>query len=639
MSTTTTAVTGRPRSTLRRAVALTPEMLDGLRLTLVLAALTTLGKVAVPIAVQQTIDRGVNAAGGPDVPRVVVTVVVAAAVVLLTGLLSYRVNVRVFRATEAGLATLRTKAFDHVHRLAVLTQGGERRGSLVARVTTDVDTISTFLQTGGLVLILSLGQLGVAVTVMVVLSWQLALIVLACYLPLLLALRPLQRRVARRYAVVRTRYGDVLARVSEAVVGAETIRAHAAAERTWRALDASVEDHRRSATRAQVATAATSGAGLATNGLVTCAVLVGGTLLGLAGDITLGRLLAFLFITNLVTQPVLALTETLNELQNALAGWRRVLAVLQTPVAVADLGPDGVDLPAGPVSVRLEGVSFHYPRSEGIGAAGADGRDPDDTDAAPAPSGSADGPGNADDPGGASGSGGRGQRGPTVLTDVDLWVPAGASVAVVGETGSGKTTLTRLICRLVDPDDGRVLLSGVDARELREESLHRRVQVVPQEGFLFETTIRENLTFGRPGASGADVDRALGELGLTGWVASLPDGLDTEVGQLGGRLSAGERQLVALARAHLAGPDLLVLDEATSSVDPVTEVRLQRALAGLLDGRTSVAIAHRLSTAEAADSVVVVDAGRIVEVGAAAELAQAGGPYSRLHAAWTAQHA
>jgi ABC-type multidrug transport system fused ATPase/permease subunit len=225
-----------------------------------------------------------------------------------------------------------------------------------------------------------------------------------------------------------------------------------------------------------------------------------------------------------------------------------------------------------------------------------------------------------------------------VLRGVDLRVATGARVAVVGETGSGKTTLTRLVTRLVDPDEGRVLLSGVDARRLREASLHRRVVVVPQEGFLFDTTVGENVRFGREGASTADARRALDELGLGEWVDSLPAGVDTEVGQLGERLSAGERQLVALARAHLAGPDLLVLDEATSSVDPATEVRLQRALAGLLEGRTSVAIAHRLSTAEAADVVVVVDDGRVVEVGPSSELARAGGPYARLHDAWTAQH-
>lgn len=592
-------------SALRRALAISPEMTDGLRLTLALAAVTTLGKVAVPLAVQQTIDRGVTAPGGADVGVVALIVAVAAAVVVITGGLSYRVNVRVFRASEAGLATLRTKAFDHVHRLAVLTQNGERRGSLVARVTTDVDTISTFLQTGGLVLLLSTAQLGVAVTVMLVLSWHLVLLVLACYVPFLLALRPLQRRVARRYGRVREHYGEVLARVSESVVGAETIRAHAAAPRTWARLDAAVEEHRSSAVRAQVATATTSAIGLATNGLVTCAVLVGGTLLGLAGDLSLGRLLAFFFIVNLVTQPVLALTETLNELQNALAGWRRVLAVLDTPVAVVDPGETGADLPPGPVSVTLEGVGFAYPRSAAIGQDGQDAGGP----------------------------------GPAVLTDVDLHLRAGLSVAVVGETGSGKTTLSRLIARLVDPDDGRVLLSGVDARDLRESSLHRRVVVVPQEGFLFDTTVEANIAFGRDGATAADVRSALADLGLDAWVDSLPDGGATQVGQLGERLSAGERQLVALARAHLADPDLLVLDEATSSVDPVTEVRLQRALAGLVSGRTSVAIAHRLSTAEAADTVVVLDAGRVVEVGPSRDLALTGGPYSRLHAAWTAQHA
>ena len=610
-------------STLARALSLSPEMTDGLRLTLTLAAITTLGKVAVPIAVQQTIDQGVRAPGGADVARVVLTVVVAALVVVATGFLSYRVNIRVFRASEAGLATLRTKAFDHVHRLAVLTQNGERRGSLVARVTTDVDTISTFLQTGGLVLLLSTAQLGVAITVMFVLSWHLALLVLACYLPFLLALRPLQRRVARRYGLVRERYGEVLARVSESVVGAETIRAHAAAQRTWARLDTAVEGHRHAAVRAQVATATTSALGLATNALVTCAVLVGGTLLGLAGDLSLGRLLAFFFIVNLVTQPVLALTETLNELQNALAGWRRVLAVLDTPVAVVDPA-GGVDLPPGPVSVRLEKVSFHYPRAAAIGQQG-------------------EGPQRGDGPGGGVRDGSHGSeagaRGPAVLSEVDLDLPAGASIAVVGETGSGKTTLTRLVCRLVDPDAGRVLLSGVDARDLRESSLHRRVVVVPQEGFLFETTVEANIAFGRERATTAQVRGALADLGLEEWADSLPEGLSTEVGQLGERLSAGERQLVALARAHLADPDLLVLDEATSSVDPVTEVRLQRALASLVSGRTSVAIAHRLSTAEAADTVVVVDAGRVVETGPSRELATAGGPYSRLHAAWTAQHA
>ncbi|SDQ45530.1 ABC transporter ATP-binding protein [Quadrisphaera sp. DSM 44207] len=586
------------RGTLRRALEISPELVRGVGTTLALAAVTTLGRVVVPVAVQQTVDRGLLAPGGPD-PRLVAWLTgSAAAVVVLTALLSSRVNVRLFTASEAGLATLRTRAFDHVHDLAVLTQNRERRGSLVSRVTSDVDTISTFLQTGGLVLVLSLGQLVLATALMLAYSWELALLVWACFLPLLVAGRPMQRRVQRAYARVRERMGDVLAAVSESVVGADTIRAHAAAARTWRAVDAAVEAHRRDAVRAQVAVASTFATGVLVSGLVVALVLVAGTLLGLAGRITLGELLAFLFLVQLFTQPVLVATEVLNELQNALAGWRRVIAVLDTPVDVPDPGEDGEDLPPGPVDVRLRGVGYAYP---------------------PAP--------------------GAGELPPPVLRDVDLHLPAGSRVAVVGETGSGKTTLARLVTRLVDPAAGQVLLSGVDARRLRAASLHRRVVAVPQEGFLFDTTVGDNVRLGRPGADERDVRAALADLGLQRWLDSLPQGLATPVGQRGERLSAGERQLVALARAHLAGPDLLVLDEATSAVDPVTEVRLQRALERVQAGRTSIAIAHRLSTAEAADLVVVVAAGRVVEVGPAQQLADAGGAYARLHAAWTAQHA
>ena len=194
----------------------------------------------------------------------------------------------------------------------------------------------------------------------------------------------------------------------------------------------------------------------------------------------------------------------------------------------------------------------------------------------------------------------------------------------MGETGSGKSTLAKLLTRLMDPTEGTVRIDGVDLREVRFSSLRERVVLVPQEGFLFDATLRENVRFGRPDATDEDVTLALTELGLDAWLAGLPQGLATEVGQRGESLSAGERQLVALARAYLADPDLLVLDEATSAVDPSTEVRLQRALEGLTRGRTSIAIAHRLSTAEAADEVIVVDRGRIVERGPHRDLVRAG---------------
>ncbi|MGZ4649262.1 MAG: ABC transporter ATP-binding protein, partial [Kineosporiaceae bacterium] len=424
--------------------------------------------------------------------------------------------------------------------------------------------------------------------------------------------RVLQRRVSAAYATVRERIGEMLGAISESVVGADTIRAYAVEERAQARIDATVAAHAGVAIRAQTTVAVVFSAGVLVSGLVVAAVVGLGTALGGAGDLTLGELVAFLFLVQLFTGPVQIGTEVLNELQNAAAGWRRVLAVLDTPADVADPADRGVVLPRGPISVRFEHVWFAYP------------------------------------------------GGPPVLRDVDLELPPRARIAVVGETGSGKTTLAKLLTRLMDPTGGRVLVDGVDLRGVRFASLRDRVVLVPQEGFLVDDTLRANIAWGREhrgrgeprrlgeqGRDGVaralgeqgrdDVARALGELGLLEWAERLPHGLDTEVGQRGEALSAGERQLVALARAYLADPDLLVLDEATSAVDPATEVRLARALEGATRGRTSVAIAHRLSTAEAADLVVVVESGEIVDVGPHPDLLRRSPVYQRLHASWASQ--
>jgi ATP-binding cassette, subfamily B, bacterial len=575
--------------TLRRGLELSPELRQGLWLTLALAAVATLGRVVVPFAVQQTIDGGLLAPGGPDVGRVERLLLLAGVVVVVTASCAYQVNARLFRAAEGGLATLRIGAFRHVHDLSVLTQSTERRGSLVSRVTGDVDTISAFVQFGGLMLILSAMQLAVATGLMLVYSPLLTAVVWVCFLPVFALARPMQRRVSRAYALVRERVGSVLSAVSESVVGAATIRAYGVEARTGVRVDAAVTAHRDAAIVAQVRVATTFSIGVLASGLVSAVVVVVGTLLGIDGQLSLGRLLAFLFLIQLFTGPVQVGTEVLNEMQNAIAGWRRVLAVLDTPADVADPGAGGIDLPSGPITVAFDHVSYAYP------------------------------------------------GGPTVLHDVDLGIAPGSRVAVVGETGSGKTTFAKLLTRLMDPSTGRVLLDGQDLRRVRFASLRERVVLVPQDGFLFDDTLLANVRFARPQATPADVLAAFAELGLADWVAGLPHGLSTAVGQRGESLSAGERQLVALARAYLADPDLLVLDEATSAVDPATEVRIQRALDGLTRGRTSIAIAHRLSTAEAADEVLVVDAGVVVERGPARDLVAAGGVYAQLHASWAAQ--
>ncbi len=584
--------TGRELSTgdtLRRGLELSPELRRGIGVTMALAVLSTAGRVLVPFVVQRITDNGILAAGGPDIAVVAFWIGVALVGVLVTAFSAYFVNVRLFRASEGGLATLRLKAFRHIHDLAMLTQNTERRGSLVSRVTSDVDTISMFVQFGGLMLIVNVAQITLATVLMVFYSPILAAVVWLCFVPLFVIIRTFQGVVGRAYTTVRERVGDMLGAVSEAVVGAQAIRAYGVEARTATRIDAAIEGHRKAAIGAQARSVVAFTSGQLVSGLTTAVVLVVGTVLAVDGRLTLGELLAFLFLVNLFTMPVQQATEILNEMQNAVAGWRRVIGIIDTPADVSDPAEEGVELPRGPITVQFSGVGFAYPGGE------------------------------------------------PVLHDIDLTIAPRSRVAIVGETGSGKSTLAKLLTRLMDPTSGRVLLDGTELRRIRFSSLRSRVVLVPQEGFLFDGTLLDNVRFGRPDATGEQVRTTLSDLGLDGWVATLPLGLATDVGQRGESLSAGERQLVALARAYLADPDLLVLDEATSAVDPHTEVRLQRALDSLTRGRTSIAIAHRLSTAENADEVVVVDAGRIVERGHHSELVALGGVYTRLHASWVAQ--
>jgi ATP-binding cassette, subfamily B, bacterial len=584
-----TANTDSTFAILRRGLALTPQVRAGLAGTIGLAAIGTIGKVAIPIAIQQGIDKGLSAAGGPNMRVLIQIVAITVLVLSITLYCTYLMNVRLYTVSETALASVRTRTFRHIHDLSMLHQQAERRGSLVARVSTDVDQISQFLQWGGVILLVSVGQLGLTTIVMAIYSWQLTLLVWIAFLPLVVVIRLFQKRLSRRYTAVRERVGAMLAAVAESVVGASVIRAYGVQERTRRRIDDAIEANREAQYKAQRTNVVSFVTGEIASALATAGTVVVGVILGVHGSLSLGQLTAFLFLVTLFVQPVQIATEVLNEAQNAIAGFRRVLDVLETPPDVADPGDDGQRLPTGPVEIRFADVAFAYP------------------------------------------------GGPEVLSDVDLTIAARTKVAVVGETGSGKTTFAKLLTRLMDPSRGEVSLAGVPLNAVAFDSLRERVVMVPQDGFLFDASVADNVRFGGEHTDQRIAD-VFGELGLRDWVDGLPGGVHTPVGERGEAMSVGERQLIALARAYLADPDLLVLDEATSAVDPATEVRLQRALEKVTRGRTTVAIAHRLSTAQAADEVIVVDRGRVVQRGPHDVLVtEPDSVYGRLHASWLAQ--
>jgi ATP-binding cassette, subfamily B, bacterial len=577
--------------TLVRGLQLSPEFRKGLGLTLLLAVVSTAGTVIVPIAIQQTIDQGLL--GGPvDTGLVVSRSLLAAGAIVATALAGYGMHRRLVRATESALSNLRVRAFEHIHDLSVLHHATEHRGTFVSRVTADVDTISQFMEWSGIGIIVMSGQLVLATAVMLFYSWQLTLVVIGSFIPLVFVLRFFQTRLSRLYDTVRGRVAEMLTAVSESVMGAQVIKGYGIEERANANVKHAIDQHARAGYHAGRTAAIMFSTGGIFSAAATSAVVVIGVSMGVGGSISAGRLVAFLFLVSLFVAPVQVLTEVLDQAQNAISGWRKILGVLDTEPDVADPAARGagVDIPEGPIAVRFEGVSFQYP------------------------------------------------TGPEILNRLDVAIEAQSRVAVVGETGSGKTTFAKLLTRLMDPTSGRVLVNGVPLHEVGFDQLRSRVVMVPQDGFLFDASIAANVRRGQPAMSLDDLRLAFGELGLGEWLDQLPHNLETRVGERGEMLSVGERQLIALARAYVANPDLLLLDEATSAVDPATEVRLQRALEGLTRGRTTIAIAHRLSTAEAADEVLVFDRGVIVQRGAHSDLVgEHHGVYAGLHRSWISQ--
>ncbi|HEY2965630.1 MAG TPA: ABC transporter ATP-binding protein [Actinomycetota bacterium] len=571
------------RSVLARGLRESPELRTGLALTAVISLAATAASLVVPILIQQIFDHGFT--DGFD-PTFVFTICGLALALLIGAYLACRVaGRRLARTSERALTNLRVRTFAHIHRLSLAAQTRERRGVFVARVTADIDTLSKFTEWGGIAWIVAIAQIFGALALMLLYSWQLTIPVVLLVVPLMAIVLRMQTRLSAAYDLVRTRVGEMLSEVSESVMGAGVVRAYGLEEQTDIRVKRSIDQRYRAQVRAHLRAATMFPIAVLFWGIALSVVVLVGASFGPEWGLTFGQTAAFLFLADLFLHPFVDLPEIYAQTQTAISGWRKVLAVLDLPIEIVEPSP-GVDLVRGATSVVSDGVSYAY------------------------------------------------RRGRLVVRDVDAEISQGAHVAIVGQTGSGKTTFAKLLARLADPSEGRILVGGTDLRQVSPASRRATIRMVPQDGFLFDVSVRENVRAGHEGATDRDVDTAIEELGLAGWVSTLPDGLDTRVGERGEALSVGERQLVSLARARIGDPGLLILDEATSAVDPATERRVSEALRRMSAGRTTVTIAHRLSTAEAADDILVFDEGRVVERGSHPELVEAGGVYARLHQSW-----
>ena len=571
--------------TLRRAVTEAPIIVHRLWLVLVLNLGGTAVQVLIPVIVQQTLDRYVGGGGNVDIGGVATAVGIGLVVIVVGGVMTRAGLVRLVSQASTGMSELRILTFRHLFRRSVLHVQTERRGSLVSRVTSDVSTVQQFMEWGGVMFLVNGTQVVVSLVVMAIYEWRLALIVGVGVILYIANLLWSQRVLRRRYDLVRGRVADSLAVMGEAINALPAIRAHGAEQMTMARVEEVLEER----FQAQFKAAHFGNMLFSSSELfaaaLTAVVIAIGLLLGPEQGVTAGVLLAFLFLVNLLIAPVQTLVEILDFAQSAASGLRRIVETLDAPVEIPEASVPA-DLPPGPLDVGFEDVGFRY------------------------------------------------VDGPEVLTDITLEVAAGSRVAVVGATGSGKTTFAKLLVRLLDPDRGTVRIGGIDVRDVGWKSLRSRVAFVPQEGFLFTGTIADNIRYGKPTATDEQVLAACGELALDRWLATMPDGIATPVGERGSAMSAGERQLVALARAWISDPDLLLLDEATSAVDPALDVQLRAAMDRLIAGRTSVTVAHRLATAEAADTILVFDSGRLVEQGTHRDLVGAGGVYAALYADW-----
>ena len=570
---------------LKRGLQVSPELRTGASLTVLMALIVAAGSLAIPVLIQQILDQGLRGEEGLRSNFIYISCAIAFLIVSFVIFAQRATYNRLVRVAETTILELRVRVFRHLHRLSLADHQEARKGILTARVTSDIETLSQFAQWGAIAWIVDSVIIVGTLTVMAIYSWQLTLVVIAIYLPIIPILKAIQQQQFLKYREVREAVSETLGQASEAVTAAPVIRSYGYQNSIRSKLEEANQNQYRRQIRAHKFFALLAPVMDTFSALSIAGVIVAGSYLGPEMGLTSGEMIAFVFLTTILIAPIWELGEVLDQTQTALAGWWKILSVLDVPIEVHE-PESGEKLKTGALEIEASNVNFRY------------------------------------------------RTGSQVLDNISIRIPAGTNVAVVGETGSGKTTFVKLLARIADPTGGQITINGVPIHEIDAESRHSSIQMVPQDGFLFDQTIRENVAFGKPHASEEEIQTAFHSLGLTDWLNKLPDGINTQTGSRGERISVGERQLVALARAQLANPGLLILDEATSAVDPETEVALVSALERLSQGRTTISVAHRLSTAEKADLILVFDQGKIVETGTHQELSTQNGIYADLHNTW-----
>jgi ATP-binding cassette subfamily B protein len=495
------------------------------------------------------------------------------------------------RVGQKVVLELRRRLFAHIGALDVAFHEDYTSGRVISRQTSDIEAISDLFEEGLDSLIAAILTLLLVGTGMLLLNWKLGLVVLAGFVPLTLLTAWFRRESARAYRRSREAIALVIVHFVETFGGIRAVQAFRREQRNADIFSGLGQDYSQASARAS-RLIAVYGPSISLVGNVITGVILGyGGLLAIEGDIKVGVLATFLLYLQRFFDPLQDVSQFYNTFQSAASGLEKISGVLEQDAAVPEpAAPQQLPTRSAASAgrrVRFESVTFGY-------------------------------------------------RDNLVLPGLDLDIPAGQTVALVGETGAGKTTIARLLGRFYDPRSGRVTLDGIDLRQLADPVLRTEIIVITQENFLFDGSVAENIKLGRPDASAADVETAAQMIGAHDFITALPEGYGTPVGKRGGRLSAGQRQLISFARAFLAAPAVLVLDEATSLLDIPSERLVQGALRTVLAGRTAVIIAHRLSTVAIADRVLVLDGGRITEDGPPGELMSGDGEYAALHASWAA---